>query len=126
MRRFASNVLAIQHNTDSKKKSPTFDHNYRVSQIQTGIFRKRIPLVVGSKKSIYNLGQFSLVSELWRAEKKINFHGAFWRPLEWNLLVSEVDEKPKITMYSNRATRIRNTLAPLPVGTKLWMPENGP
>ena len=44
-----------------------------VSQIRSELFRERITPVVGSKKSIVDLGRFSLVPELWRAGKKPNF-----------------------------------------------------
>ena len=61
--------------------------------------------------------------------KNANAHGAFWRRLESNLLVSEADEKPKTVMNRNvlqmcyieaEIHRVHS-----PTGTQLCIPENG-
>ena len=47
------------------------------SQTQMQIFRQRIALVIWIKEIIDNLDQFSLVRELWRAEKKTDICASF-------------------------------------------------
>ena len=44
--------------------------------------------LVGSKKSVYNPGRSGSL-ESYGVLKKTDVHGAFWRPVESNLLVSE-------------------------------------
>ena len=77
--------------------------HYRVSQIQVTA-RERVPLLRWIKKNIFHAGRFSLVSELWSAEKETDVHGASWWPLGSSLLALQVDKKPETVVCSNFAT----------------------